>query len=69
MPADVIALPVRRVTRQARPTALPYEVVAIDGAVKVVIGDVELWFGADDAQRFGEDVAAIGRAAKESDRG
>jgi hypothetical protein len=48
---------------------LAYEVTEVSGSVRIVIGTgenaVELWTSAEGAVRFGEDVAAVGRTAKE----
>jgi hypothetical protein len=66
MPAEVLRLPVRRRPAAPPPAPVTYEVEAVDGSVKVVIGEVEIWFSAADAERFGCDVATVGAAARES---
>jgi hypothetical protein len=42
-----------------------YEAEIVSGSVKVVIGEVELWFSPADAERFGGDVATLGRTARD----
>ncbi len=63
MPADgsnVVTLPVRS---SPRPEPLSYEIVPVQGSVKCVIGEVELWFSAEDAVEIGEALAGMGREA------
>lgn len=69
MTAVVLRLPARRRLPAAPPPAVTYEVEAVDGSVKVVIGEVEIWFSASDAERFGCDVATVGAAAREAEGG
>ena len=68
-PDNVVRLPLRRKTTAAPPPAVTYEVAAVDGSVKVVIGDCELWMSPADAERFGCDVATVGSAAREAEGG
>ncbi len=61
-PSNVIPFPVRRRPPPAAP--LSYEVVAVQGAVMVAIGEVELWLEPDEAVRFGTDLVQVGTTAK-----
>ena len=50
--------------RGASEPSFAYEAEVVDGSVKVVIGEVELWLAPRDSILLGEGLASLGRAAE-----